>query len=280
MIPSAEGFRDAGRPEPRSVYAAPRRVESIAECDFYQSVDIPGYGFVEGEIDLRGREHAYLGHVAVAGQRVLEVGTASGILAFHMERQGAEVVAVDLTEDFAWDVVPYAQIDHRRILAERKQGIRRLNNSFWLCHAAFGSRVKVVYSPVYQLPREIGAVDITTFCTVLVHLQNPFLALQRALCLTRKKVIVTEFVWRAFWLAFAASFVVRPSLVFLPDHRSGHPWDTWWFLSPALVVRYLGILGFEKTDVHYHLQRYRGRRALCFTVVGERTRPLDSIDGL
>jgi hypothetical protein len=257
------------------LYATPRQVESLADCDFYQSVDIPGHGFAGGEIDLRGREQAYLGHVAFSGQRVMEVGTASGVLAFHMERQGAEVVAVDLTDDLAWDVVPYAQIDHGRIIAERKQGIRRLNNSFWLCHAAFQSRVKVVYAHVYQLPRAIGPVDITTFCTVLVHLQNPFLALQQALSLTRRTVIITEFVWRPFWLPFLSSFVARPSQIFLPDHRRHHPWDTWWFLSPAVIRRYLGVLGFEKTRLRYHVQRYAGRRALCFTIVGERTRPLD-----
>lgn len=262
-------------PEQTQLYATPRRVESLDQCDFYQSVDIPGFGFVKGEIDLRGRERNYLGGVDLAGQRVLEVGTASGVLAFYMESQGAEVVAVDLTEDFSWDVVPYAQIDHRRILDDRKRGIRRLNNSFWLCHRAFGSRVRVVYSPVYELPGAIGPVDITTFCTVLVHLENPFVALQQALSLTRKKVVITEFVWRPFWLAFARSFVSKPAMVFLPDHRAHHPWDTWWFLSPALIKRYLGVLGFEKTETRYHIQKYAGRRALCFTIVGERTRPLD-----
>lgn len=266
--------------ERTQLYAAPRRIDSLDQCDFYQSVDIPGFGVVKGEIDLRGREHAYLGGVDLAGQRVLEVGTASGVLAFFMEKQGAEVVAVDLTEEFSWDVVPYAQIDHRKILDDRKRGIRRLNNSFWLCHRAFGSRVRVVYSPVYQLPRDIGPVDITTFCTVLVHLENPFRALERALSLTRKQVVITEFVWRPFWLAFAKSFVSKPAMIFLPDPRTHHPWDTWWFLSPALIKRYLGVLGFEKTKTRYHVQEYAGRRALCFTIVGERTRPLEQSHGM
>lgn len=59
-------------------------------------MDIPGYGGVEGEWDLRKGVKEYLGNVDFKGKRVLEIGTASGFLCFYMEGQGAEVVAYDL----------------------------------------------------------------------------------------------------------------------------------------------------------------------------------------
>ncbi|MEE9185219.1 MAG: hypothetical protein V3U39_12205, partial [Acidimicrobiia bacterium] len=80
-----------------NVFALPREVTDINECYFYHSMDIPRHGAVDGEWDLREGVTEYLGGVDFAGKRVLEVGTASGFLCFHMESQGAEVVAYDLS---------------------------------------------------------------------------------------------------------------------------------------------------------------------------------------
>ena len=49
----------------------------------------------------------YLGKVSFAGQRILEIGPASGFLTFEMEKRGAEVVSVELTAKHGWDFVPY-----------------------------------------------------------------------------------------------------------------------------------------------------------------------------
>ena len=53
-------------------------------------MEIPGHGLVTGQWDLRGGVDDYLGKVAFAGQRVLEIGPASGFLTFEMEKRGAE----------------------------------------------------------------------------------------------------------------------------------------------------------------------------------------------
>lgn len=55
---------------------------------------------------LRGHEADYLGHVNLAGKRVLEIGPASGHLTFWMEAQGAEVVGFDLGPNDDGPVVP------------------------------------------------------------------------------------------------------------------------------------------------------------------------------
>ncbi|NJK82152.1 MAG: hypothetical protein HC914_20785, partial [Chloroflexaceae bacterium] len=94
------------------IYATPQVVTDLNDCIYYHTMDIPGYGEVEGYYDLRGAERAYMGGVQVAGKRVLEVGTASGYMGMYMERQGAEVIGYDLSGDYAWDTVPYARLDY------------------------------------------------------------------------------------------------------------------------------------------------------------------------
>ena len=60
------------------IFATPRKVEDVADCYFYHTMELPGRGVIEGrDWDLRNRVDEYLGHVDFAGQRVLEIGPAS-----------------------------------------------------------------------------------------------------------------------------------------------------------------------------------------------------------
>jgi len=250
------------------VYAPPRTVTDLNDCYFYHTMDVPGVGRVTGEWDLRAGVREYLGSVPFAGKRVLEIGPASGFLSFFMEREGAEVVGFDLSEAQAWDVVPFARADYAQFEAERRAHIRRLNNGYWLCHRAHGSRARMVYGSVYAIPAAIGAVDVATFGSVLLHVRDPFLALQNALRLTRETVVVTELLWRR--LAVVGR-LVRPSMAFRPDLRTGQPRETWWTLTPDVIKAFIGVLGFEDSEVRYHVQTAGGRRERLFTVIGRRT---------
>jgi hypothetical protein len=321
-----------------SVYASPRLLTDLSDCYFYHTMDIPGFGHVDGEWDLREGIDAYLGNVDVRGKRVLEMGTANGFVCFHMERQGADVVAYDLSEQQDWDVVPYARDDEAAFRADRKNHIRKLNNAFWLCHRAFKSESKVVYGDVYSVPEDIGVVDVCTFGSILLHLRDPFLALQRALSLTSDTVIVTDMLGpdaaegegersppaamnersgaarstkpfstgslrRLARRVATITPVVKDVLAdrdrlgrerddllltrdrllhqqqlaehtqfgFAPDWRKCVPRETWWRLSPGIVNEFLGILGFEKTEVTYHSQKHSLGMRRMFTVVGHRT---------
>ena len=271
-------------PSPSS-YAEPRTVTDLAECYFYHTMEIPGYGLVEGEWDLRNGIRAYLGNVGFNGKRVLELGTASGFICFHMEREGADVVGYDLSELQSWDIVPYARYPYHDFIQKRKAHIRRTNNAFWLCHRAFASKSKLVYGDVYSIPASIGQVDISTACSILLHVRDPFLALQKALALTRETVIVTEGAevtnlpnpLRQLRSVLPNRFAA-PAMRFQPNWRAMEPKETWWRLSPELIQRFIGVLGFERSEVTYHYQTYRRGNLRVplrqFTVVGHRTVPL------
>ena len=65
-----------------NIYAVPKHVTELAECHFYHTMHVPGHGVVEGEWDLRSGLHRYLGRVDLTGKRVLDLGTASGLVSF------------------------------------------------------------------------------------------------------------------------------------------------------------------------------------------------------
>jgi hypothetical protein len=200
-----------------------------------------------------------------------------------MEREGAEVVGYDLSEADEWDIVPFARSSNSGFMTERKDHIRKLNNAFWLCHRVFESRARMVYGDVYSIPAAIGSVDICTCCSILLHVRDPFRALEKALSLTRETIIVTEpaaffrlpSYLRSYRRLLPSKLVAGPAMEFLPDWRVGEPNETWWRLSPEIVQRFIGTLGFEKSTVTHHSQLYhRGRMKLRlpqFTVVGHRT---------
>lgn len=289
-------------------FVTPRNVSNIADCDFYHVMDLPGYGRVGGQWDLRGRENAYLGQVAFHGKRVFELGTASGFLCWHMESQGASVVGFDLSSEHSLDLVPFSKVDVASRAAEMKTHIERLKNGWWFAHRLLGSKASAVYGDIYTAPKTIGSVDISTFGAILLHLRDPFQALFNVLQLTRETVIVTE-VHPEQPVGSSMGSLVAPTpirsfrrlvkrylglpirgdtsdltshrgmLCFLPDYRStdSNYAVTWWCFPPAVICEMLGVLGFERTTVTEHLQLFRGKEARMYTVVGSRTKPLPNV---
>jgi hypothetical protein len=260
-------------------------------------MEIPGYGLVEGQWDLRESAAAYLGQVKFAGKRVLELGKASGFLTFHMEREGAEVVAHDLSEHDAWDVVPFANLARRSqsdlhplyppgirhwkdFLKDRQRGIVALNNGFWLAHRAFGSQARLVLGSVYDLPEALGRFEVATLGSILLHLRDPFQALFRASCLTRETLVVTDIepdtVQHVPGEASATGTAHGACAKFVPDPQAGGPLDIWWQLAPELIVRWLAILGFEDARILHSGHRFQGHAVPLYTVVANRTVEMDS----
>ncbi len=279
----------------KNIYVQPRKITDINDCAFYHEMEIPGHGIIEGKWDIRDNVDAYLGEVDFNGKRVLELGPASGFLSFVIEKRGAEVISYDIGDDTEWDVVPFAQYNYQNKINEFKKYTTKMKNAWWYAHDAYNSKAKAVYGSVYKVPREIGVVDIGTFCAILLHLRDPFLALQSATRLVKETVIVTE-LDQSKKLVFSHSSRVKecislvrnfmsrnykntnnykvPYMSLLPNFRTLEHKDVWWALSPEIIVSFLGILGFEKTKVTFHKQKLYGKERSLFTVVGKRTIPI------
>ena len=283
--PSAD-IPSADNPSAESPYATPRHGLELEDCGFYHAIDIPGVGLQKGLWDLRATVGSYLGEYdAFSGKRVLEVGCANGFLSFHMESKGAEVVAYDLCEKDRWDVVPYARWNTaaaasyagtenwRQWSEHRSSNLRRLNNAFWFTHAAFESKVRLVHGNAYQVPKAIGYVDLCTFGSILLHLRDPFQALYRGTRLAREAVIVTDLMPKRP----GAEIDSGDCAYFLPDAAKSEPVDSWWHLTPGLVVRMLGVLGFEDAEIRPFEQPHNGGVAPMYAVVAKRTSPIEDL---
>ncbi len=50
------------------IFAEPLKVDDVADCYFYHTMELPGHGVINGEWDLRAGVDDYLGKVEFAGQ--------------------------------------------------------------------------------------------------------------------------------------------------------------------------------------------------------------------
>jgi len=150
----------------------------VKEIGWYHSLELAPCVVTEGMFDLR----PYVGYYGLLarmdGMRALEVGTWDGFWAFAMERRGAEVVALDLDDERDLDWPP-----RRRPTAfpAEPRGAR-----FALAREILGSRVDRRVVSVYDArPEDLGRFDVVLCGSVLIHLRDQLLALERMAALTR-----------------------------------------------------------------------------------------------
>ena len=138
---------------------------------WYHTLELPGLT-TTGVFDLRPYVGEYGLPASLAGKRVLEIGTWDGFWAFEFERRGAaEVVAIDLDDERALDWPP-----RRR---DPNLDVRR-GDGFRLAKELLGSRVDRRVLSVYDaLPEDLGQFDLVFCGSVLLHLRDQMLALER-----------------------------------------------------------------------------------------------------
>ncbi len=240
------------------------------DCAFYHSVVLNSGEVIDGAWDLRGGEQAYLGGTKVSGQRVLELGPATGYLTYYMERKGAEVVGLDVGFDIAVDLLPFAGQDPREARLGTMSYISMVQNSWWYLHRHFRSSAKSVYANIYSLPGDLGTFDLSLFGCILLHLRDPWTAIAQAARLTKKRIIVTDLIQdnqeppEANVMRFAP---LGPTEL-----------TNWWSIYPGAVVAMLKRLGFSTTTTTFHTQRHHLGHQMdappvdmsLFTVVADR----------
>ncbi len=242
---------------------------SVSECFFYHTMELGPEEIHRGAWDLRGGEKKYLGYVDFEGQRVLELGPATGYLGFWMEAQGAEVVCLDVPPGLPQDLLPLPGVDLAEHRAAGVAFAEKVRNSWWYSRRKLGSRNMAVYADIYDLPQDLGRFDISTFGSILLHLENPYHAVAEAAALTDDAIVVTD-------------MVQHPPLDPTSHRMDFNPGDqpgnvvNWWGLSPGVIVRMLAVLGFPEHTVYLHTQKHHPHHDLSalpidvelFTVVG------------
>ena len=267
---------------------------SLENCEFYHIQDIPGLSEPpKGSFDLRKGVNEYLGHTDFKNKTVLELGPASGFLTFHIEKIGGDVTSIDIDpqNNKWWDIVPncvhneyFAPLSFDEGKKNILDEIKKNQNAYWYAHKAFNSKSKLIHSHVNDLPAELGIYDISLMCSVLMHIQNPFLGMKNILRHTKEKVIITEV--GGYKRIKSFHNIIRnlirktmlppevPSMTYLP--RQGKKPFVWWKLSPKIISNMASTLGFEKNTVTYHKQTVDGHNIFFFTAVCERTVPMEN----
>ncbi len=226
-----------------SQFSKPIEVDSLKDCFFYHKMDLPGFGEVNGNWDLRDCVDAYLGNYEFSGKRSLDMGTASGFLSFEMEKRGADVVSFDMKSGDDWDIVPHYKLKDKldEIKRQSSISIQRLKNGYWLAHRALNSRAQVYYGDIYSsLPESIGRFDVVLYGMILTHLRDPFQALYTGASLSKDAIIVTGI----FSKTEKPQAIFRPS----PNKTSNLDIKGWWLLSIECVKNMLGVLGFTDLE--------------------------------
>ncbi len=145
---------------------------------WYHTLELPGGVVTKGIFDLRPYVDRYRLPERLDGLRALEIGTWDGFWAFELERRGAEVVALDLDreEDLDWPA--------RRRPASFPDVVR--GQGFAVAKQLLGSGAQRVVRSVYDAtPDELGTFDLVFCGSVLIHLRDQVLALERIAALTK-----------------------------------------------------------------------------------------------
>ena len=232
--------------------AKPRHIESLSDCFFYHTMELPGFGEVRGQWDLRGRFDEYVGNVDLFGKRVLDVGTATGFLSFEAEkRQAARVVSFDMSDPRQFRFLPFKENlsfrDPERGAEQFGVELDRWKNAYWLCHRLLHSRAEVFYGNIYDLPKTLGEFDVAIVGAVLEHLNDPIGALASIARLTRERVVVVT------------PLLETEERLARFEGDANHPENdfTWWIYSLGIYREVFKMLGFSierVTNSNYYYQ--------------------------
>jgi tRNA (mo5U34)-methyltransferase len=220
-------------------------IERARELDWYHTLELaPGHE-TPGMFDLRPVVDRYELPERMDGMRALDVGTWDGFWAFEMERRGAQVTALDLDDerDLDWPV------DRRP--TEPPDTPR--GAGFRLAKEALNSNVERIDQSIYTAsPQELGMFDLVFCGSVLIHLRDPMLALERMAALCGGTLILAEEYSRRlgpFRFVRAAEF------------RGDSPWSTWWIPAVSTWMRMVRTAGFEDVREHGRFKlRFRTQR--------------------
>jgi tRNA (mo5U34)-methyltransferase len=223
--------------------------ERLDDIGWYHTQELAPGLTTPGMFDLRPYVERYGLSADLTGMRALDVGTFEGFWAFEMERRGAEVVAIDVDR--------IQDLDWPPRLRPAEDGAR--GEGFELARAALGSAVERVGCSVYDAtPEKLGRFDLVFCGSVLIHLRDPMLALERmaALCADRL-ILADEYSRRLSSLPLKAA-----------EFRGETPWSTWWRPSLRCWLAMVRCAGFEEVREHGRFRlRFRAQRGAVPHVV-------------
>jgi tRNA (mo5U34)-methyltransferase len=230
---------------------APQSPDLRARVDalhWYHTIELAPGLLTPGFIDTRQGPNSVPLPESLAGLRCLDVGTWDGFWAFELERRAAaSVTAIDIDDPAAWDWPAEMRLaggadSERRLLDAFKSGAA----SFELAREALGSTVERQNISVYELNPDVhGMFDFIFLGSLLLHLRDPVLALERVRAVCAGEAVIAETVE-------AIQSWLRPRTPTARFEGVGRPW--WWIPNAAALHQMVRSAGFEivqRTGVYF-----------------------------
>jgi tRNA (mo5U34)-methyltransferase len=210
-------------------------LEHARELSWYHAMELEPGRKTDAMFDLDPVQHRYGLPERLDGMRCLDVGTWDGYWAFEMERRGAaEVVGLDLDDERLLDWPP-------RRRPEKFNDVPR-GAGFRLAKELFDSKVERVVCSIYDAtPEELGSFDLVFCGSVLIHLRDQLLALERIASVCRGTLISAE----------PYDPLTRLLPVAVSRYRADVDSDVvFWRPNPRAWWRMLWTAGFDRVERH------------------------------
>jgi len=235
----------------QNLLAPPRYVERLEDCLFYHTMDLPGFGVVRGQWDLRGRFDDYISGVPLQGKSVIDIGTATGFLSFEAEKRGAaRVVSFDMGDARQQMFIPFKDNlyyrDYESFVKQHAVEVEQWKNAYWLCHRLLKSNAEVFYGDIFQLPPALGQFDVAIVGAVLEHLNDQITAMASIARLTKETMIIVTPVFET-----EERIARLEPTADNPDYAY-----TWWRYSVGAYREILKMLGFSIARITTAQYRY------------------------
>jgi SAM-dependent methyltransferase len=210
------------------------------ECYFYHSMKYPDGETIQGDWTIPDFEN-YIGGYDLRGKSVLDVGTATGFLAFNAERVGADVTGLDAATAHEFTRVPFAQSPSYQDIASHRAdwttgNLVPIKKSWWYGWHKNRSKARCVYAPIHQLYEWDQMFDVVLAGAIIEHLSDPIYSI-------------------GAWTKVASEAVIIPFTDVIEDDsllmRPMTPWNDstfsylWWQLSRGLWRQVFNNVGFE-----------------------------------
>lgn len=219
----------------------PRPIPFRENCYFYHTMSYPDGETIPGSWTMSGFDQ-YIGGYDLRGKTVLDVGTASGYIAFNAERAGATVTGMDLDPAASeFRCVPFAGTEYfKNPDAWRKSfneaNIVKIKNSWWYSWHKFHSNATAIYQPIGYLSTSDEMFDVVIAGAVIMHLSDPVSAVAAFAKVARESVILSM-----THAEDTDEMLMRP----LTAWNDPAFWHGWWGISRGLWRRIFANLGFD-----------------------------------
>jgi SAM-dependent methyltransferase len=203
-------------------------------------MEFPDGERIEGDWTIPDFEN-YIGGYDLRGKSVLDVGTATGFLAFSAERAGAQVTGLDAATAHEFTRVPFAQSPpYRDIVRARADwttgNLIPIKKSWWYGWHKNRSSARCVYAPIHDLYEWDKTFDVVLAGAIIEHLSDPVCSIG-AWTKVAKEAVIIPF----------TDVIDDDSLFMRPMTAWNDPTFSylWWQLSKGLWRQVFNNVGFD-----------------------------------